>query len=128
MAVENYTEVECNEESTLTITATLKDTSGTVIASADIDSITLDLIETASGDAVNSRTAQNVLNANNCTMHATSGLFTWNVQAADTTIVNTSTQIGDFEQHLATFVVTWDTTNKLPWRVLLKVRNLRSVT
>lgn len=128
MAVENYIEVECDEESTLTITTTLKDASGVAVASADIDSITLTLIEDVSGSVVNSRDAQNVLNANNCTMHATSGLFTWNVQSGDTSIVSTDTLVGYFEHHLATFVVTWDTTNNLPWRVLLKVRNLRSVT
>ena len=127
-AVEKYKGIECNVESTLTVTATLTDASGSAVAAPDIDSIVCDYIETSTGDAINSRTAQSVLNANNCTMHATSGLFTWNVQTADTSIVNTSTQIGDFEHHLATFVVTWDTTSKLPFRVLLKVRNLRSVT
>jgi|SRR5690606_14744544 len=128
MALLNYTEIECDEESWFTVTLTLQDEAGTVIPSASIDAITCTLIDEYSGETVNSRSDQDVFDANNGTMHETSGLFTWEVQTLDTTIVNTGTPIGEFERHMATFTLTWDTSKKLHWRVLLKVRNLRTVT
>lgn len=121
------TELEINEESYGVVTTTLVDEDSVAIASADIDAITVTLIAERSGDVINSRSAQDVFNANNCTMHATSGLFTWNVQTADTEIVD-NTKIGEIEPHLATFTVTWDTTKKMHFEILLKVKNLRSVT
>jgi hypothetical protein len=127
MAVENYAEVECNEASSLEITATIQDEDDAAVALAAINSIEMTLVETAGGTIVNSRQKQNVLNANNCTMAATSGLFTWSVQAADTAIVNSATAIGDREVHLATFTVVWDTTKQVQFQVRLKVLNLHSV-
>lgn len=64
-------------------TVTLQDPDGTALLSADITSITMTLTEYYSGTAINGRSAQDVLDTNNCTMHATSGLFTWNVQSDD---------------------------------------------
>lgn len=120
------TELQINEDSFGEITATLQDESGTAIALTDIDSLEMTLIEVHSGDIINSRQKQNVLNTNNCTVHATSGLFTWNVQPDDTSIEG-STRIGQREEHLATFTLTWDTTKQLHFEILLQVLNLRSV-
>lgn len=121
------TELQINEKTAAPLTATLKGNSSTPITLAQIDSIEMTLIEVRSGDIINSRQKQDVLNANDCTMHATSGLFTWNVQVEDTTISNSGTQIGKQEQHLATITVTWDTTKQMHFEILLLVKNLRSV-
>lgn len=120
-------ELNINEETYGVITATLTSDGSTAIASASVDSITCTLIETQTGTTINSRSAQDVFNANNCTLHATSGLFTWNVQPEDTTITG-NPAIGQREHHLATFTVTWNTTKKMHFEIQLNVLNLRSVT
>jgi hypothetical protein len=68
-------------------TFTLKQGSGSGVAVplTDISTATLTLKD-ESGTIINSRNAQNVLNANNVTIHATSGLVTWARQVADTTV------------------------------------------
>lgn len=106
--------------------ATLLDEDGVAISLASIDSITLTLIDEDSGDVVNGRSAQNVLNANGGTMHATSGLFRWEWSPADTAIVG-SAPPGDPERHLATFTVTAGGTQDHR-EVVLVITNLRSVT
>lgn len=108
-------------------TVTFLDKDGSPIPAVNMDSIVMTLIETASGAIVNSRQNQNVLNANNCTYQATSGLFTWDIQPADTTIVNGETDVDGIEEHLATVTAKWDTTEELSFEVLLKIKNLRSV-
>jgi len=47
-------------------------------------------------DIVNSRNAQNVLNANNCTL-STAGVFEWALQPTDTVLLST----GQTERHVA---------------------------
>jgi hypothetical protein len=121
-------EFDINEDSNGKLTFTLKDETETVVPSADIGSIVCTMVELGGAAAVNSRTNQNVFNANNCTFHATSGLFTWNVQILDTDIINTSIAIGQTEKHLATFTFTWSSgTKAFHQEILLNVLNLRSV-
>lgn len=122
----NYDEISCNERTTLVIEATLLDESGDPITAAQVDSIEMTLVETVSGSIVNSRQKQDVLNTNDCTLHATSGLFTWAVRPEDTAIVDVAA-VGEIERHLATFTVTWATTETQHWEYLLKIRNLHSV-
>ena len=119
------TELAINERTSAPVTCTLKDEASVVIPLADIDSIEMTLIETNTGNTVNSRAKQNVLNTNNCTMHETSGLFTWNVQPEDTTV--SVVAIGQTERHLATFTVVWDTTKQMHFEIVLLIENLRSV-
>lgn len=83
--------------------ATLKDADGTVIPSANITAIILTLYDVSSGDIINSRNDQPVKNQNNVTIHATSGLLTWVVQAADNLIVRASRRVGTREEHIALF-------------------------
>ena len=68
-------------------TDTLVDDEGVAITLANISTMTLTLWngdETPGAAAIiNLRTAQDVKNANNATMHATSGLFTWDMQPLD---------------------------------------------
>lgn len=68
-------------------TVLLKDDSGTLITSANISAITMSYYnaeeDESASNIINSRTAQAVKDANNCTMGASDGLFTWNGQPAD---------------------------------------------
>lgn len=122
--------IEVNENTSLPITATLKDSAGTVIPSASIVSIEMTLVNvvntTLATSIINSRQKQDVFNANDCTYHATSGLFTWNVQVEDTTILG-STPTGQRESHLATITVVWDTDKQMQQEIELAVLNLRNV-
>jgi hypothetical protein len=123
-------EFDINEDSHGKLTFLLEDEDGDPVLSADIDSIVMTLIEAnGSGEtAINSRDNQDVFDAHDCTMHATSGLFTWNIQIEDTDITNQYTAIGQKEPHLATFTFTWDGGEKQAHKeILLNVLNLRSV-
>ncbi len=97
---------EVIERSTAVYTATLKDETDTVIPSASLTTLTLTLYDAANGTIINSRNGQNVLNANNVTIHATSGLLTWTMQPADNVIVWPKAS-GQFEKHIALFRWTW---------------------
>ncbi|MDB4786215.1 hypothetical protein OAG36_00625 [bacterium] len=108
-------------------TSTLLDDASAAITLASIDSITMTLIEFSTEVVVNSREAQDILNANNCTMHATSGLFTWEIQPADTAIVVSGASLSSREVHLATITVVWNTTKKMHREIKLRIKNLTSV-
>jgi hypothetical protein len=102
------TRIRLNEHSSRTVTFYLKDNAGVVVPLADIDEAELTLydVETFVYGAspaegiINNRDAQNVLNANNVTIHATSGLVTWAMQPDDNPIVTARRQI---ERHRAEF-------------------------
>lgn len=85
------------------LTGTLTDATGTVIPKASVSSMTLTLKDAETGAVVNSRNAQNVLDANGCTLDATSGAFAWTITASDTALV---TSTAEAEEHEATFTVT----------------------
>jgi hypothetical protein len=72
--------------------------------------------------AINSRTAQNVLNLNNVTISA-AGLLTWAIQVADTTLVEDL----PFERHIALFEWTW-AGGAGKHEVVLVIQNLHHVT
>ena len=99
------------EGSTSVYTATLKDPSGTVIPNSSIQQLKLVLYNQRTGVVINSRgslsggvySMQDVHNANNCTFHATSGLFTWNMQPADNEIVDETLAVGESETHVSVF-------------------------
>ena len=89
-------------------TATLEDSDGTAIPLANITAITLPLYDVSDGSIINEREDQNVKNTNNVTIAATSGLLTWNMQADDNPIVDTTLAVGDREHHKALFEFTYD--------------------
>jgi hypothetical protein len=123
-------EYDINEDSYAPYTTTLTSDGETPITLASVDSIEMTLVNTSetvlATSIVNGRQKQNVLNTNDCTFHATSGLFTWDIQPEDIAIVG-STPIGKIERHLATFTITWDTTKKMHFEVELHILNLRNV-
>lgn len=69
----------------------------------EISTLVLDLFLT-DGTAINSRSNQNVKNANNVTI-STLGEVVWTIQAADNTIQGTLDD-GEYETHIAMFVWT----------------------
>ena len=96
---------------------------GQPVASAAMTTMTLTLYDARTNAILNSRNAQNVLNANNVTMHATSGVVTWSIQIADQPIQNSKL---DVEQHIGLFLFTWSSGTKA-WahQVILNVANIR---
>jgi hypothetical protein len=114
--------------------ATLRNADGTAIvydslgvATPRISTLTLSLVDEISGTSVNSRTGNSHLNTNNVTVNS-SGVLTWQIQPADTTIVNTSgEEEPSLEEHKATFVATYididGDTKTLTHEHILGVRN-----
>lgn len=106
------------EASNAQYTAYLKDETGVAVELADISALTLTLRDKLTRTIINSRTAQNVLNTNNVTVHATSGLVTWSIQALDVTPVNRNQP---YAEHIAEFNVTWDSTKSAKHQVALQI-------
>ena len=69
----------------------------------EISSLVLDFKNESDGATINSRSNQNVLNANNVTIDAL-GEVKWSVQAADTTVQDATLVSGKLEQHNAIFL------------------------
>lgn len=92
-----------NELTSASYTTTLKDETGAVIPAASLTALTLSLYEANGGATVNSRSNQNVLNANNVTVDS-NGLLTWAIQPADTAIIDGTKAV---EPHIAVFRATW---------------------
>lgn len=124
---ENKLEVNCQEESWFRLEATITDEDGNPITSAMIDSLVVTIVEVNSGDIVNGRDNQNVLNSNGGTLDDMTGLFSFQVVPDDTAIVNSSTLIGNVEEHLATFSLTWNTNRKIHWTYSILIQNETSV-
>ena len=109
------------------VTTLLDDDEVTALALASIDSITLTLYDVVSGSIINSRTAQDVLNTNQVTIHATSGLLTWQGLAADAVIKNTLLVAGALEKHIALFEMVYSTDKALNHELILWVKQLTNV-
>lgn len=115
------------ERTTAIYTATFQDENGVVIKLADLVALTLTLYDKKTGTIINDRDKQNVLNANNVVVHATSGLLTWIMQPADNVIIS-AIPPGDLEVHIALFEWTWDQGNKHgKQEVRINVRQLTRV-
>ncbi len=105
-------QLRVNQGSSQVVTFTLLNEAGTAIPSAQLAAATLSLTDEETHvpgaspveGVINSRDYQNILNANNVTIHSTSGLVTWTMQPADNPILNPRRQI---ERHQATFRFAW---------------------
>ncbi len=83
--------IRVNEHSSRTVTFTLLDQAGVAVPLTDINLAALTLYDMESyvpggspvAGILNARDAQNILNAHNVTIHATSGLITWAMQPDD---------------------------------------------
>ncbi len=115
------------EKTTPEITGIIKDEDGTLISSADLDTVTLTLFNLSDAPTctiINSRTAQNVLNTNNVTID-TSGNLVWSVQPLDTAILGT----GSIENHRAVFEWTYNSGSKNGKHIIdMVIRNLIKTT
>ena len=87
-----------------------RDKHGTVskIRLDEISTLVLDYFDDTAGSTINSRSDQDIKNANNVTVSAL-GEIVWTLQAADTTCVDTGLDDGVLEKHIA--VIKWVLTN-----------------
>lgn len=117
-----------SEQTTLRLTATLLDETGTAVPSAGLATLTLTLYvrDSTAHEIVNSVDAVNILNTGRGTVHATSGLLTLTLQPADNAIID-STQ--DAEWHRALIQGTYSGGAKaFKHEIDFQVRNLTKVT
>lgn len=94
------------EGSTRRYTAILRDATGTPIGSSQVTAITLTLIDEDSGAVVNSRSDQDVFNANGGTLDA-DGNFVMVFSELDTAILGSPVTDGALQSRRATFKVTY---------------------
>lgn len=91
-------------------TAKLLDESGNALGSSALTSLTLTLYDKVSTNIINSRTSQNILNANQVTLDAY-GKLTWYWLPLDMILVDTTKLT---ETHIALFEAKWlDTDSRL---------------
>lgn len=102
------------ERSSGVYSAQLLDQDGVAIPAASLVTLTLTLSVKDTGDIINSRSAQNVLNTNNVTVDA-SGNLVWTVQPADHAVVATGRKV---ERHRAVFDFTWSSGTKRDWHAI----------
>lgn len=113
------------ERTNATYSATMKDADDIAVPLSAITAATITLKDVETGTVINSRDAQNVLNTNNVTIHATSGLLTWNIQAADQFIVTAGVE---HELHRAVFDIAYSGGKRLVHEVYLVVENIAGIT
>lgn len=114
-----------SELSSSVYTATIKNTAGDPVPYTDLDTFTLTLYDTGTGEIINSRDDQNILNANQVTVDS-DGLITWNMLPEDNVIVN---DVGANETHAAEFYAIWNGgASALSHQVVFTVINLRKLT
>ncbi len=116
-----------NEGSTAVYTLPqLQDENELPILLADIDSLTITLCNLLDGTTINSRLDQNALNANNVVV-STGGALRFNIQSADTGIVDGTLKVDGIEVHRATFKMVFNSVSDSNWDVDFNIRNLKKV-
>lgn len=80
--------IRVNEKATFKYTASLVDETGTPLGPTDLASLTATLYDQLTGAAINGRTNQNVLNANNFTLTTGPNNLNWDSPSADNPIIN----------------------------------------
>ena len=89
------------------IITTLKDLADPAATVTSVDTITLTLYDKTTRAVINSRSAQNINNANNSTF--SSGVLTIELDAADNVISDTGrVSEGETEEHIAKVTYTWN--------------------
>lgn len=114
------------ERTTPRYTATIVDDRDNVLASGSLSTMTLTLYDKSTGNILNSRDDQNVLNANQVTIDS-SGNLVWIVQVQDLALVNTNETN---ETHVALFEWSWSAeslTKNGKHEIELAVKNLTKV-
>lgn len=91
----------------------------------NLDSLTLTFYNKKTGAIINSRSSQNVLNANGVTLGSSTGLLTWTMVPADNPIIDNTLRV---EEHVALFVAIWNGgTKRMNHEVSILVRNLNKL-
>jgi hypothetical protein len=117
--------VDCLEGETPRYTATITDDLGAPLPAASLTTLTGTLYVIKSDGSVayvNSRNAQNMLNANNCTVSA-NGEVVWSLQVADTTLVEAL----PYERHIMLWEWTWPTSRAGKHELWITVKALGEV-
>ncbi len=115
------------EKCTAIYTATIEDENGAALAASSLTTLTLTLYDQASSAIINSRDAQDVLNAHNVVVSAL-GTLTWTMQPADNVIVGADIPIGGVEAHIALFQWTWSAGAKTgKYEIQIDVKQLEKV-
>ena len=109
------------------ITMTLIDELGAPVPLAAIATATLTIYarDEPTQPIINSQSGIDIKNANQGSIHATSGLLTLFLNWPDNTIVNTA---NDIEWHRVLIQVTYNTSKNLNFEIDIPVRNLNKVT
>ncbi len=127
MAIKTVFNDEIAEKTTVVIDGDLTNESGGPLGSGDLATLTLTLYDRASGSIINSRSAQDVLNANQVTVDG-SGNFQFSMNPADNPILDDTL---DVETHVALFEWTWSAggaTKAGKHEIYLLVKNLVKVS
>ena len=117
--------VEVAEKTTVRITGTIKDHTGTAIPAASLTALTLTLYHKRTGTILNSRNGTSVLNANGGTV-TSGGVFTMILDPADNVL---ESQSPSSETHEALFTWTYNSGAAIGRQLVqFVVRNLTKVT
>jgi hypothetical protein len=112
------------ERTTPLYTATLVDEDGAIIPGSTLTTLVLTHYNLATDAILNSRDAQNVLNANNVTVSEL-GILEWVLQPLDTLIVDDTLCL---ETHVALFEFTWNSGARVgKHEIRYEVRNYEQV-
>lgn len=115
------------EGTTAVYTCILQDSDGNPVPKYSLTSLTITLHDVATGNVLNNRSDQSILDVNNATMHATSGLLTWTMQPEDNQIINSQIE-GGLEVHCAEITWVWgNPANTGKHQVLFYVKALDAV-
>ena len=113
-----------NERTTRRVNAILTDEDDVGIDVADITSVVMTLYNKADGSIINSRTVQDIKNANDVTIDSV-GALVWIVQVLDNVIVD-SKQV--LEHHIALIEWTWSAGNhEGRYTIDIFIRNMEKV-
>lgn len=120
----NGQRVEIDEGESANIEATFEDLSGDALDKSSLATLTCTLLNAADGAVINSRSNQNILDANGSTV-TTAGVLTLRLEPDDNAIVNTNLSSGQTESHYLTVTWTWSDgtatrTGKQEWELLVR--------
>jgi len=112
------------ERTSVWVTGTFKDYQGTGIPPGNLTSLTLTLYDESTGQILNNRSLQNVLNTNGVTIIGT-GEMTWVMDPADNALIDAAAVT---ERHIALFEWTWGSPERAgKSEIGLQVMNLTKV-
>lgn len=111
------------EQTSARYTATLTDETGAGVAGSSLDTAILTLFDENTGEFLNNRDQQNVLNANGVTIDE-NGNLVWLIAPEDVAIITDATR---YEKHRAVFVFTWSGTKQLVHELQMVVTHVETV-